>query len=162
MLLSASFYSINNPMEHFDLRLSQLDRVLIDAPLPAVPPSGWLKPIRTALGITTRQLGRKLGITSPSVVAAEASEAEGTITLTQLRRFANALGCDMRYVLIPRGSLRQRVEQRAEVLARQRVGRVAHTMTLEAQGTDPQFVERQIASLKADLLKKRRSVLWND
>jgi hypothetical protein len=39
---------------------------------------------------------------------------------------ADALYCELRYVLVPRSPLRERVERHAEALAREEVGRVAY------------------------------------
>ena len=67
----------------------------------AAPVHGWVKAIRQALGMTTAQLARRMGIRQPSVVALEQSEVRGTIELATLRRAAEALDCTLVYVLIP-------------------------------------------------------------
>src|SRR5580704_13549145 len=51
------------------------------------PVRGWIKAVREALGMTTEQLARRLGVKQPSVVAIEQSEAKGTIELATLRRW---------------------------------------------------------------------------
>lgn len=38
----------------------------------------------------------------PSLHKAEAAEARGRISLTQLRKLAEALGCEVVYALVPR------------------------------------------------------------
>ena len=58
------------------------------------PSGGWLRAVRQALGMTTRQLAKAVGVTQAAVVDAEGSEAKGDITLTTLQRYAAALGCD--------------------------------------------------------------------
>ena len=59
----------------------------------AAPVRGWIKAIREALGMSTAQLAKRLGIKQPSVVELEQSEAKGTIELATLRRMAEALDC---------------------------------------------------------------------
>lgn len=124
------------------------------------PRQGWVRAIRTALGMTTAQLGRRLGIAQASVVGMEKAEAEDRIQLGTLRRAAEALDCELHYVLIPRTGLQVRVEQRrAEVSARQQQ-RLAHTMGLERQyESDPVL---QAVQARASHLGMRDRDLWED
>jgi predicted DNA-binding mobile mystery protein A len=146
------------------LILDQIDRILREVaarPLPAPPRGGWVKAVRTALGVSTRQLAARLGVTHSAVVQAEAAEAGGTSSLNQVRQLADALGCDLRYVLVPRTPLAEQVDARAEVKARERVASLAHSMALEAQQPGGDFLERQVAEVKDELLRGRRSRLWD-
>ena len=146
------------------LILEQMDRILRDAaeaPPPARPHGGWLKAVRTALGVSTRQLASRLGVTHSAVVQAEAAEVSGTISMNQLRHLADAIGCDLRYVLLPRTPLAEQVDARAESKARERVASLAHSMALEAQHPEGGFLERQMAEVKDELLRGRRSRLWD-
>ena len=59
--------------------------------LPARPARGWVAAIRSALGMTTRQLAARLRIRQPSLLAIEKSEVAGTVSLNTLRRAAEAL-----------------------------------------------------------------------
>lgn len=70
------------------------------------PVRGWIKAIRGALGMSTSQLARRLGVSQPSVVALEQSEAKGSIELATLRRVAAALDCTLVYALIPQPAAR--------------------------------------------------------
>ena len=56
-----------------------------------VPPKGWIRAIRDALGMTRGQLGARLGVKPQSIADLEQSEALGTIRLESLRRVAEAL-----------------------------------------------------------------------
>ena len=94
------------------------------------PPRGWVKAIREALGMTTAQLGKRLGVSQPRVVALEKAEASGAITLESLTRAAGALDCQLVYTLVPRSSLEEMTKERAIALARKRFSRTAHTMAL--------------------------------
>jgi predicted DNA-binding mobile mystery protein A len=146
------------------LKPRQLDEALrasAERRFMAPPRGGWLKAIRTALGITTRQFAARLGRAHSTVVEAEQGEAAGTISLGQLRRLADALDCDLRYVLVPRTPLVERVDAQAERKAREQVASVAHTMALETQGTGNEFQEQQIAVAKEELLRGRPSRLWD-
>jgi predicted DNA-binding mobile mystery protein A len=147
-----------------DLALRQLDATLEPAAtLRALTPprTGWAAAIRCALGLTMRQMGKQLGLSQSSYADAESNEAKGTISLNQLRRVADALECDLVYVLVPRRPLAERVDQRATELARRDVLGVAHSMALERQAPSEELTQAQIARAKADLLAGRWSRLWD-
>ena len=95
---------------------SQLDerfRELGPATRYAAPVRGWIKAIREALGMSTAQLAKRLGIKQPSLVALEQSEAKGSIELATLRRVAEALDCTLVFALVPDKPLESTVRGRA-------------------------------------------------
>jgi predicted DNA-binding mobile mystery protein A len=124
------------------------------------PPKGWVRAIRDALGMTGVQLAKRLHIRPQSVEALETSEAEGTIQLNTLRRAAEALDCTLVYALVPNTSLEGEVQERARRIAVRDLGRVAHTMKLEAQETGDADLEARIEAYIRDALKERD--LWNE
>ena len=115
---------------------SQLDerfRELGSAKRYTPPVRGWIKALREALGMSTAQLAKRLGIKQPSLVALEQSEAKGTIELATLRRVAEALDCTLVYSLVPNNPLETTVRDRARTFARRRRAPVEHSMLLEDQ-----------------------------
>jgi predicted DNA-binding mobile mystery protein A len=147
-----------------DLALRQLDAILQPAAELrdlARPTLGWAAAIRRALGLTTRQMAKRLGVSQSSYADAESSEARETISLKQLRRIADALDCDLVYALVPRRPLVEMVDGRAAELARRSVLGVAHSMALEQQAVSDELTEAQAAAAKADLLAGRWSRLWD-
>jgi predicted DNA-binding mobile mystery protein A len=148
-----------------ELKLRQLDATLARwraAELPARPPSGWLKAIREALGMSATQLAKRLGVVTSTVTRLETSEADDTISLATLRRAAEALDCELRYVLVPRQSLADTLATRANQLARERMAGVAHSMALEAQATSNETVADQTRALADSLLQGPRRELWRE
>lgn len=148
-----------------DLKLQQLDAALArwrSADLPSRPSSGWLKAIREVLGMPAAQLAKRLDVVASTVSRLETSEADDTISLATLRRAAEALGCELRYALVPKPSLAGTLESRAMTLARQRMATVSHTMALEAQATSKNTVAQQTRSLAANLLQGSRRELWRE
>ena len=144
--------------------LSQLDRSLTAfraAKPPAVPRGGWIRAIREAIGMTARQLARRVHITRQAVSDAERREAVDQITLAQLRRFAAALDCELVYAILPRQPLREAVDERADKLARGEVETVAHSMALDAQATDAALASERVNEVKRQLLAQRWSRLWD-
>jgi len=108
------------------------------------------------------QLALALGITHQSLAGLEQSEADGSIRLDTLRRLAEAMGCELKYALVPRlGGLEAVVRARAEQVARAELGPVRLTMALEAQELghegDRQMLEDLIVELSDD---PRR--LWSE
>jgi predicted DNA-binding mobile mystery protein A len=146
-----------------ELKLRQLDAALgrwRSADLPSRPPSGWIKAIREALGMTATHLAHLLGVTTSTVTRLETSEADDTISLATLRRAAEAVGCELHYALVPKQTLTDTLEARATELARSRMAAISHTMALEAQSTSREVVEMQTRALAESLLKGSRRVLW--
>ena len=144
------------------LPVQQLDKTL--APWRSLsfsrPTGGWLRAVRQAMGMTTRQLAKSVGVTQAAVVDAERTEARGDITLATLRRYAAALGCELNYALVPKRSLQEMIEERADGIAREQVSRVRHSMALEDQATSQEDMERETEDLRRKLLAGRRSRLW--
>ncbi|NDP47030.1 MAG: mobile mystery protein A [Sulfuriferula multivorans] len=141
-----------------DKRLSAL---LNDDAL-ARPSRGWVKAIREALGMTTAQLAKRLGVSQPRVVGIEQAEAKGAITLDSLERAAHALDCRLVYALVPRKPLDALVEERATQLAEKQLGPTRHTMALEAQAMDARDEDEQRKRLIRKLIEQAGSKLWDD
>lgn len=100
------------------------------------PRSGWIRAIRDALGMSTNELARRMGVSKARVGQIERGERERTITLDTLERAADALGCRVEYVLVPREPLDDLVRAQAEAKARAEIRAVDHTMELEDQRPD--------------------------
>ena len=148
-----------------ELKLRQLDAALTrwrSADLPPRPPSGWIKAIRESLGMAATHLAHRLGVATSTVTRLETSEADDTITLSTLRRAAEALGCELQYALVPKQSLASTLESRATALARRQMASVSHSMALEAQATAPEAVDAQTRALAESLLKGSRRALWRE
>ncbi|HEX4431826.1 MAG TPA: mobile mystery protein A [Frankiaceae bacterium] len=99
------------------------------------PHDGWVRAIRDALGMSLADLGQRMGIAAQSVAALEAAERSGGIKLDSLRRAADALDCDLAYVLLPRHSLEATVRKAAVAVVEREAAAVQQTMRLEDQDT---------------------------
>jgi predicted DNA-binding mobile mystery protein A len=108
------------------------------------PVRGWIKAVREALGMTTAQLAKRLGMKQPSVVAIEQSEAKGSIELATLRRVAEALDCTLVYALVPNKALEAAIRERARAFLRRRRGPVEHSMLLEDQKVEGKDSEARL------------------
>jgi predicted DNA-binding mobile mystery protein A len=128
----------------------------------ARPPRGWIKAIREALGMTTAQLAKRLGVSQPRVLGIEKAESSGSIKLETLERAAHALDCRLVYALVPRKSLESLVEDRARTLARKRLRATSHSMALEDQRVDDTDEQEHLDRLVNELIHQPGSALWED
>lgn len=127
-----------------------------------IPKEGWLKSIRQAIGMSTTQLANKLGITRQSVTEIEQREADGSITLKNLKEAANAMDLKLIYVLIPKdGTLEMLIDRKARELATRIVKRTSHTMKLEDQENSAGRIKDAIAE-RTNLIKNESlKILWD-
>lgn len=128
----------------------------------APPPTGWIKAVRTALGMTLEQLGNKLSLSKQAAQAIENREKEGSLTLKALREAANALDMQLVYGFVPKdGSLDALIDWKARELATQIVLRTSQTMKLEDQENSPERIKKAIEE-RANVLKSEMpKMLWN-
>jgi predicted DNA-binding mobile mystery protein A len=148
-----------------DIAYKHLDRKLAKAKAAQEftrPPRGWLRAIRDALGMTTSQLAKRLGVSQPTVMEMEKSEQRGAITLDTLERAARALDCKLVYALVPAGSLEQTLKERARKVAKNRIGRVNHTMRLENQALSQDALHAEHERLVDELLRGNLRRLWDE
>src|SRR6266849_5742373 len=115
---------MKDAIRHLDKRFASL-RPLTEN---ARPPKGWLRAIRDALGMTSAQFARRLGVSQPRIIELEQSEVSGGVTLNTLQRAAEALGCRFVYALVPEQPLEDTVRARAKLIAARQLAAVEHTM----------------------------------
>jgi predicted DNA-binding mobile mystery protein A len=143
--------------EFRELRLNQIDRSLepfVGLRSVSRPQRGWLRAVREALGITIREVSRKMRKTPQTVASFEKSEAADRVTLQTLRCYAEALDCELVYVIVPKnGPLKRLAEARIRAKAEKDVRAVEHTMALEDQATSG--IEDKIDRETKRMLKKR-------
>lgn len=147
------------------LARKHLDKALIlfkEAAEQPRPPRGWVRAIRDALGMTSRQLAARMGLSQSTIAALEKGEGAGTVTLKSLREAAEALDCQLVYALVPRTSLADMVQERARALAEKKLARVHHTMRLEDQALRESDLAEERERITRSLLEGRASRLWED
>ena len=114
------------------------------------PVRGWIKAVREALGMTTAQLAKRVGIKQPTLVAIEQSEAKGSIELATLRRVAEALDCTLVYALVPHKPLEATIRERAGAFLRRRRAPIEHSMLLEAQSVKNMDLQARLDAVVRD------------
>lgn len=146
-----------------DLQLHQMDELLTrmtSVRMSSRPRSGWVKSIREALGMSASAFARRLGMSHAGVRKLELAEANDAISLASLRKLAEALDCELHYVLVPRTSLAQQLQARAEVVIAERMRPILHTMALEDQAVQDSVNKLQFESSVKDLIEGSRRELW--
>ena len=124
------------------------------------PPSGWIKAIREALGMSGVQLAIRLGVSAQTVSALEKSEKNATVKLETLQKAAEFLDCTLVYALVPNSTLKDAVQRQAIKKAHEALLSVSHTMKLEDQSVKNTGLDRQIDDYIQDTLKDRD--LWRE
>lgn len=122
------------------------------------PPKGWVRAIRDALGMSSLQLAKRMGVSPQAITGLEQSEALGTIRLNTLRRVAEGLDATIVYAIVPNTTLENMVDNKARRIARAAVESVDHSMRLEGQGTGTDTLEEAIALYREEL---RDRDLWD-
>ena len=126
------------------------------------PPTGWVRAIRLALGMSLQQLANKLSITKQSVQEIEMREKEGAITLKMLRKTARALDMELVYGFVPKGgSLEKYIDTKARSLAEKIVSRTSNTMKLEDQENTNQRIKKAIDERTAIIKQELPKALWD-
>lgn len=125
----------------------------------AAPALGWIRAIRDALGMSTRDLAVRAGISAPRVSQIERAEVDGTLTLATLQRIAEALDCRVEYVLVPHRPLDEMVRDQARAKAERLMITVDHTMAMEDQRTDRPTWQSEVERTADELIDRRG--LWS-
>jgi len=140
----------------------QFDDTLAAVDMPSRPGVGWIASIRQALGMSKTQLANRIGVTPPSVFELESNEVKETITLSSLCKAADALGCDLQYVLLPRRPLEKLIAEQALKKASMKLGRVNQSQALEASALEAASLSGAVVDLAKEYEVNRPADLWND
>ncbi|MBK9639806.1 MAG: mobile mystery protein A [Saprospiraceae bacterium] len=128
----------------------------------AVPPTGWIKAIRNAIGMSMQQLGNKLSVSKQGILDIEKREKDGSITIKSLKEIARVLDMQLVYGFVPNdGSLDALIEKRAKELATKIVLRTSNTMKLEDQGNTNKRIEKAIKERAEEIKNEMPKILWD-
>ncbi|MGB2629320.1 MAG: helix-turn-helix domain-containing protein [Candidatus Acidiferrum sp.] len=135
-------------VEYRDLSLKQLGSYIspFENARPVRPHRGWLRAMREALGISRLQVAQALRVKPQSIMDFEEGEKNDSITLSNLRRVADAMGCDLVYLIVPKtGTIQELAEKRTRDEVTRHVNAVEHTMGLENQttGNTDQLIDQE-------------------
>lgn len=122
------------------------------------PAQGWIKAIRDALGMTTTQLAKKLGVKHPRILKIEKDEL--SLSLSTLEKVADALDCKLVYALVPKTSLEEMAYNQARKKAMRIMSEVTHNMALENQ--TPIYDKIELEDMIQEFLYGSQARLWDE
>lgn len=144
--------------QHIDRRARSFT-MLKDIPRPS---AGWIKAIRSGLGMSLQQLGDKLGISRQSIQQIEQRESRGTITINTLQELASAMDMQLVYGFAPKdNSLKGLVARRSNELAAHLVAR--SSLSFGPEGSKTADIRRQELTHKISraLQEDMPGILWD-
>ena len=146
-----------------DLIIRQLDKALkkisnlMSYP---IPKTGWITTIRQALGMTTKQFGKRLGISQQAAATLAKREIDETITLKSLSNAAKALNCRLVYYFLPEESLEMIIDKEIDKKVKESISYISHSMKLEDQEVEEEEKKFQLDKLKQELRGSRSNRIW--
>lgn len=126
------------------------------------PKKGWIRAIRDALGMTAKQLARRLQVAQQAVARIENNELAGAVTIKTMRRVAEGLDCVFVYGLVPRSSLESTLRTQANQVAARRLAQASQTMALEDQALSNKEKNKVLFKTLNELADMPPSNLWNE
>ncbi len=126
------------------------------------PSEGWLRTVRTALGMSGPQLAKRLGVTRARISKAEQDEPVGSVTLKTMQTMAEAMDCQFVYAIVPKQTVEEVIKQRALKKAAALAGAASTQMALEAQTLSNEQIEFEIERLASQMMEKMPPDFWSD
>ena len=124
------------------------------------PNSGWIRELRKFLGISAKALAHLVGVDPSTILRFEQSEKNRSITLKTLDKLADAMNCDVAYILIPRKPISNILFDRAMRVAQKDIMRIDRTMSLEDQKIPTREQQQQIKDLAEQLIANGDKRIW--
>ena len=126
----------------------------------AVPRQGWVREIRTALGLSQSQLAKRAGVSRATVQQMERAEAQRRITLASLDKLAAAMDCQVAVAILPRGGSLEDVRRRQAAM---KADAILHERTKDNKRPPRAAdLERRKEQMITRLLRGSRRRLWRD
>ncbi len=129
-----------------------------------VPKVGWIRTLRTALGMTGEALARRMGLSRTAAVRLETSECNASITLKSLQAAAEAMDCRVVYVFVPKEAetVEGLLQRQTQKKSRQILSEVSPHMALEAQSLTKDASDAELKRISNDLMHRMPRDLWDD
>jgi predicted DNA-binding mobile mystery protein A len=124
------------------------------------PKGGWLALLRHALGMSGAQVAARMGVSRNAIYQAERNERDGAITITQMRKIADALDAEFVYAVVPKGSVEDVIRTQARRKAEARVRRASAHMALESQSLTVEQTRQRIETLAEELARDMPPDFW--
>lgn len=147
----------NLQLEQLNKKLKTFKKVSL-----LTPPSGWIFSVRSSLGMSLAQLGKKMGVSAQSIREMEQREKQGSVSLKNLDDLAKAFGLRLTYGFYsPDKDLKKIINDRAYKVAEQIVARTHKTMQLENQANSKARLKRAVKERAEEIVDKNIKRLWD-
>jgi predicted DNA-binding mobile mystery protein A len=128
----------------------------------SMPPEGWLRTLRHALGMSGPQLAKRLGVSKARISRAEQDELKGSVTLKTMHNMAGAMNCRFVYAIVPDREIEEIIKKRALKKANELVIEASTHMALEAQTLSSDQLAFEVNRIASEIIEKMPSTLWSD
>ncbi len=123
----------------------------------------WSKYIREALGMTITQMAKRMKLAQSTMTESEKQEEMGTLTMSKLKKMADALDCDLVYAFVPRTSIEDTVEKQAMKKVLKSMKEASVHMSLEDQAVHYKNEKEKKERIKELVEEKKFSkYLWDE
>ncbi len=119
-----------------------------------------LKDIRKSLGMTQKQLAKRLNISQQEINKIENSKQ--SCNLKTIEKVFSALNCEFKCVITSNESLEKMIEKQAEKKADSIITNTSTSMAMEKQAIDKNTIRFQKKKLKNEFMIDINSKLWED
>jgi predicted DNA-binding mobile mystery protein A len=97
------------------------------------PLYGWMRTIRTALGMTTTQFAKRMGVSWARVWFMESSEIDDDLIIRTLRETVRLLSYRLVYFFVPEKTLEETVREQAMKTVIENSNNITHSTLLKNQ-----------------------------
>jgi predicted DNA-binding mobile mystery protein A len=144
-----------------DLKLKQIrSSMKAKRMIPIESLGARLKDIREVLGMTQKQLAKRLKVKQPLIARIEKNTR--SCSVSTLSRIANALECELMCSLVSKQPLGEIINKRAQVVAKKMLDRTFSSMALEKQSPGTEAYKFQLKKLTVELAANPGPALWED
>ncbi len=127
-----------------------------------VPPRGWIHAARDALGMSVAQLANRLDVTRAATYKLEQRELSRTVSLKQLDKAAEAMDCDVVYMIVPRNTFEQAIRDQTRKKAERKLSNANLSMGLEAEGVRDEKLAAAVSSSSGYTEALTDRYLWDE
>lgn len=126
-----------------------------------LPPEGWVRTVRTALGMTGTQLANRLGVSKARAYRIEKDEVDGNVTLKTMQATAEAMGCRFIYAIVPETDVEAYVHEEAFNRAVYDVAQAYKHMAFEDQKISKNELRDEVLRIVSQIEQKDISSVWD-
>jgi len=119
-----------------------------------------LKDIREALGMTQKQMAKRLKVSQPVISRIE--ENIGSSRLNTILKVARAMDCDFMEAIASRAPLETMIKKQAEKAAKRVLSRTFANMAMEKQAPDDKAYQYRLKRLTGELAADPGPELWEE